>query len=149
MICCNTFPIQALAKPRYHYGGLSCYSCRAFFRWVNVVVVNATFILIIVTVTTITVIITIIILIIMMFMLILIRRTSQRADRPVCKESGSCPMKQVFMMIEMMVVMMTMMVAVQAYDDNDLCYDVDDDALGEQVADRKQCSACRYSQCLR
>ena len=25
-----------------------------------------------------------------------IRRTSQRADRPVCKESGSCPMKQVF-----------------------------------------------------
>ena len=25
--------LKALAKPRYHYGGLSCYSCRAFFRF--------------------------------------------------------------------------------------------------------------------
>jgi len=60
---------QQIPKDRVHYGGVSCYSCRAFFR-----------------------------------------RNTQREELPVCKSDGNCEITH---------------------------------------EDRKQCSACRYSKCLR
>lgn len=60
---------QKIPKDRIHYGGVSCYSCRAFFR-----------------------------------------RNTQREELPVCKSDGNCEVTHV---------------------------------------DRKQCSACRYSKCIR
>jgi len=60
---------QKIPKDRIHYGGISCYSCRAFFR-----------------------------------------RNTQREELPVCKADGNCEVTHV---------------------------------------DRKQCSACRYSKCIR